>query len=257
MPTSPLPRRSSTRRRTLFGISLTVVSIASLASLVAAGNDDLGAIDRAAGGAGVAPAVRAAAPTQSVPTTAAPATVTSSVVQVADGDPPVPPIITNRSSCRTAPTAAAMTLSIPAISYKCPVYAGGQDVLDAGEIQLVPLPALGKALASHPGQSGTLWIAGHRSSHGAPFAAVPDLADGALILVSDTTSTATYVVVGRARVEVRDDRVVDASGNATGAATVDAILRADRGGNGAARLLLQTCDGSDARWMIYADLVTT
>ena len=48
----------------------------------------------------------------------------------------------------------------------------------------------------------------------------------------------------------------DASGNATGAATLDSIIRPDHGGNGAARLLLQTCDGENHRWMIYADLVT-
>ena len=51
-------------------------------------------------------------------------------------------------------------------------------------------------------------------------------------------------------------RVVDAQGNPTGEATLDSILRADHGGNNAARLLLQTCDGDTHRWMIYADLVT-
>ena len=46
------------------------------------------------------------------------------------------------------------------------------------------------------------------------------------------------------------------SSQATSAATLDSIIRADHGGNGAARLLLQTCDGEGHRWMIYADLVT-
>ena len=43
---------------------------------------------------------------------------------------------------------------------------------------------------------------------------------------------------------------------AGGEATLDSIIRADHGGNRAARLLLQTCDGDTHRWMIYADLVT-
>jgi hypothetical protein len=49
--------------------------------------------------------------------------------------------------------------------------------------------------------------------------------------------------------------VIDSSGHATGAATLDSIIRADHDGNGAARLLLQTCDGENHRWLIYADLV--
>ena len=85
---------------------------------------------------------------------------------------------------------------------------------------------------------------------------VPNLADGALITLSDGTYTATYQVIGRLYVAIRNDRVIDANGNATGAATLDSIIRPDHGGNGAARLLLQTCDGANHRWMIYADLVT-
>ena len=63
-------------------------------------------------------------------------------------------------------------------------------------------------------------------------------------------------MVGRLHVAVENDRVVDASGQATAAATLDSIIRPDHGGHGAARLLLQTCDGENFRWMIYADLVT-
>jgi hypothetical protein len=111
------------------------------------------------------------------------------------------------------------------------------------------------ALASSPGDAGTLWITGHRKSHGGPFAAVPDLADRAIITVSDGSAVASYVVVGRVYVEVRDGLAVDASGTPTEAATMDAVLRPDRNAVSAARLLLQTCDSEDFRWMIYADLI--
>ena len=104
------------------------------------------------------------------------------------------------------------------------------------------------ALVAQPGAPGTLWITGHRSSCGGPFAAVPDLADGAIITVSDGSRTASYV-------EVRGGLAVDASGQTTESATLDAVLRPDRNADLAPRLLLQTCDTENFRWMIYADLV--
>ena len=91
---------------------------------------------------------------------------------------------------------------------------------------------------------------------GGAFAAVPSLADGALITESDCAHTATYRIVGSVYVTISKNRVVDSSGHATGAATLDSLIRPDHGGQKASRLLLQTCDGEDHRWMIYADLVT-
>ncbi|MGZ6959662.1 MAG: sortase domain-containing protein [Ilumatobacteraceae bacterium] len=162
----------------------------------------------------------------------------------------------NRSTCRNDLSGAVMTITIPDISYICPVYAGGQTMLDSGAATLITDAAIMRVLADHPGGPGLLWVAGHRSSHGGAFAAVPDLADGATIAVTDGTYSATYRVVGRLYVTVSNNRVIDASGHATGEATLDSIIRPDHGGNGAARLLLQTCDGDTHRWMIYADLVT-
>jgi sortase (surface protein transpeptidase) len=165
--------------------------------------------------------------------------------------------VVNLSTCRNDLPGAVMTMTIPDIAYSCSVYAGGQTMLNSGAVTQITDDAISRVLADHPGGPGVFWIAGHRTSHGGAFAAVPNLADGALITLSDGTSTATYRIVGRAYVAIRNDRVVDAAGNATGAATLDSIIRPDHGGNGAARLLLQTCDGEDHRWMIYADLVTT
>jgi sortase (surface protein transpeptidase) len=148
-----------------------------------------------------------------------------------------------------------MTIAMPDIAYWCSVYAGGQSVIDAGVATMITAQESSFALAAQPGAPGTLWITGHRVSHGGPFAAVPDLADGAILTVSDENQTASYVIVGRSYVEVRDGVAVDASGYTTESATLDAVLRPDRNADLAPRLLLQTCDAENFRWMIYADLV--
>ena len=178
------------------------------------------------------------------------------------GQPDPPPSVqttdaVNESGCNTDATDEAMRMTIPEISYACPVQNGGQAQIDDGFVTLMTDAGSNAMLATQPGDPGTLWLAAHRSTHGGPFADVPTLADGATITITAGGRSATYRVVARAYVEVRHDRVVDASGNATEAATWQAIVRADGGGGGVPRLLLQTCDGNDYRWMVYADLVTT
>jgi sortase (surface protein transpeptidase) len=165
------------------------------------------------------------------------------------------PALTNQSTCRTDLPGAVMTIAMPDISYWCPVYAGGQSVIDAGVATVITAEDSSLPLAASPGVAGTLWITGHRASHGGPFASVPDLDDGAIVTVSDGNTSASYVIVGRSYVEVRDGLVVDASGQATESATLDAVLRPDRNDGLAPRLLLQTCDAEYFRWMIYADLI--
>lgn len=162
---------------------------------------------------------------------------------------------TNQSSCRNDLPDAVMTITMPDISYTCFVYAGGQSIIDTGAATMITGQYSSFPLAAHPGDAGTLWITGHRVSHGGPFAAVPDLPDGAIITVSDSSRTASYVIVGRSYVEIRDGYAVDASGQATESATSDAVLRPDRNVELAPRLLLQTCDAENFRWMIYADLI--
>ncbi|MEP7047086.1 MAG: sortase [Ilumatobacteraceae bacterium] len=203
-----------------------------------------------AAGTALSPAVRLDPPAPQVTLPAAPAPTVVPVAEV-----PAVPVDVNRSNCRQDLANPVMTITIPDVSYTCPVYSGGQAMLDSGAATLITDPAIAQVLADRPGGAGLLWVAGHRTSHGGAFAAVPTLADGALITVSDDTYTATYRVVGRLYVTIRNDRVVDANGNATGQATLDSIIRPDHGGNKAARLLLQTCDGDTHRWMIYADLV--
>ena len=161
----------------------------------------------------------------------------------------------NQSTCRDDLPGAVMTITMADISYRCPVYAGGQSVIDTGAATLITDQGVSPLLALHPGDGGTLWIAAHHSSHGGPFAEVPSLTDGAIITISDSNRTVSYRVVSRVHVSVRDGLVVDAAGEATDAATQDSVFRPDHGGAGEPRLLLQTCDGSNWRWMIYADLI--
>jgi sortase (surface protein transpeptidase) len=171
-------------------------------------------------------------------------------------DAPLPAaVVENQSTCRTDLAGPVMTVTMPSIAYSCPVYAGGQAMLNSGAVTQITDDALSPILATHPGGPGLFWLAAHRSSHGGAFGAVPNLADGAIITITDGSSTAAYRVVGRLYVTISGDRVVDGSNHASGTATLDSIVRPDHGANGAARLLLQTCDGDAHRWMIYADLV--
>jgi sortase (surface protein transpeptidase) len=187
--------------------------------------------------------------TTTVAVTPEEATAIPETVEVTDPAP------TNQSTCRADLPGAVMTIAMPDIGYWCPVYAGGQSVIDAGVATVITARESSFPLAAGPGAPGTLWITGHRASHGGPFAGVPDLADGAIVTVSDPNGGASYVIVGRSYVEVRDGLAVDASGQTTEAATLDAVLRPDRNAGLAPRLLLQTCDAESFRWMIYADLI--
>jgi sortase family protein len=104
----------------------------------------------------------------------------------------------NVSTCRNDLAGAVMTMTIPDIAYSCPVYAGGQAMLNSGAATQITDDAISQVVADHPGGPGVFWIAGHRASHGGAFAAVPNLADGALVTLSDGLNTARYRVIGRA-----------------------------------------------------------
>lgn len=88
-------------------------------------------------------------------------------------------------------------------------------MLDSGAATSISDPALASVLATEPGGSGTLWIAGHHSSHPGAFAHVPTLADGTIITMSNGATTARYRVVDRVFVNIRNNQVVNSSANAT------------------------------------------
>ena len=227
----------------VIGLAASGLVCAGPLTFVAADNNSAVVIDVAASTGSLLPAVRLHPPAPA-PTTTLPPT-------------PIAPVTVNRSGCNTDTQGAVMSLTIPSISYLCPVHAGGQALLDSGYVTLVTDVGPSAVLATRPGAPGTLWLAGHRASHGGAFAEVPGLANGAIIVVANDTVTATYRVVGMVYVEVRNGSVVDSNGNATADATLKSVIRDDMGGNLAPRLVLQTCDGSNYRWMIYADLVNS
>jgi sortase (surface protein transpeptidase) len=169
---------------------------------------------------------------------------------------PVAPIV-NVSSCRTDLPGAVATVTIPSISYACPVYSGGQATLDSGAVTWISEPASITTLATHAGGAGTIWLAGHRTAHGGAFALIPNLADGAVVTVTDSTGSASYRIVGRVYVQVSGGFVLDSTGTPSNAATLSALLRPDLGDHLEPRIVIQTCDGLDYRWMVYGDLITS
>ena len=244
--TCPAVRARVTVATTATVAALVMVTAMAVGAMASGRADAAGAVTSGSGAAtATETAVRLDAPTARAVASEAPVVPTAT---------PLEPIV-NTSNCRRDLGTPAMTVSIPQISMSCPVHAGGQSTLDAGAATLLDQAAMSSVLAHEPGAAGTLWIGGHRSSHGGAFAAVPGLADGAVVVISDGATTATYQIVGRVYVTVENGQVKGANGVASGAATADAILRADRGAGRAPRLVLQTCDGEDHRWMIYADLI--
>lgn len=110
---------------------------------------------------------------------------------------PVPPAATTETRPEPAPTLTAperpagtvATVAIDSLGIELPVVAGGQSVIDQGVAAHYTAPGWEPPVP--PGSPGTYWLAAHRSTHGAPFAALPDIAIGAEVRV--TTSSATFV----------------------------------------------------------------
>lgn len=153
-----------------------------------------------------------------------------------------PRTVVNQSACRDIGEPIAI-VTVPSIGMHCPLYFGGQSMIDQGVATLVDS---GDANYPEPeiGGNGTYWIAGHRSSHGSPFEAVPTIPIGATITVQDSRHTATYVVMGRSKVY----------NDVTGSESVTAVWRADHNYT-APRLTMQTCLPAGQVVMVYADLM--
>ena len=72
-------------------------------------------------------------------------------------------------------------LDIESIDLHEPVVAGGQDEIDQGFVTAVDWSFRGYPASCLPGAGCTVWLAGHRSTHQAVFARLPEIAAGALI----------------------------------------------------------------------------
>lgn len=134
---------------------------------------------------------------------------------------------TSATTASQAPIPAGNRLRIPAIGMDREVVTGGQPEIDAGNVVLCT--NCGRSVG-WPGSGQTVWIAAHRSSHGASFAKVPDLSVGDVIEVVHDGISRSYTVTGSQAV----DRLHPPAGAISGP------------------LVLQTSLGGDQVLLVYA-----
>jgi len=116
---------------------------------------------------------RAAAPVAPSPAAPAPPAPTS----------PVPSAPVTAPAPAAWPSGTVAWLTVPAIGLDRPVFRGGQSTIDRGVATLFDDGPGGWRAPVAPGAPGTLWIAGHHTSHGAPFRHVDELAVGDVAIV--------------------------------------------------------------------------
>jgi len=157
----------------------------------------------------VRPAVRDATAPEIRPR-AAVASVPSSERVIRAAEPPVPPAtdvaltvtdvapsVAAASTTETPPVVPPTDdyeLDIPAIELAQPVVPGGQAEIDQGHVTAVDWSAFGFPASCSPGDGCTVWLAAHRSTHGAVFARLPELAAGAQIVIHFHGLTFVYTV---------------------------------------------------------------
>lgn len=116
------------------------------------------------------------------------------------------PLLTALLTHCTSGTPASMehVVSAPSIGLSERVVVGDQYQLDAGNVVNYGYASEDRCW---PGQDCTVWLAGHRTSHGGVFRGVPRLAVGNEVSLQHDGSTAVYVVTGRAFVDMVDPPV--------------------------------------------------
>lgn len=168
-------------------------------------------------------------------------------------EPPVPPIGTQPTAttpeAATPPSAEPPTtdagtsvaqqtnefvLDIPSIDLSEPVVAGDQSVIDQGNVTAVDWTAFGYPASCFPDQGCTVWLAGHRTTHGAVFARLPELTVGVPIAIRLHGQTYAYTVTDIQRVP----------GSAP-----PSVINGD--------LVLQTSLPGNQRLLVYATLYAT
>lgn len=96
------------------------------------------------------------------------------------------------SEAATPPSGAEAIVRVSSVGIDLPVIGGGQSVIDEGRV--AHYTAQGWEPAVPPGAPGTYWLAAHRTTHGGPFAALPDIVVGAQVEVSTKDRTYVYTV---------------------------------------------------------------
>jgi len=111
---------------------------------------------------------------------------------------PAPPVVPAPPSPVAWPSGAVAWLTVPAIGLDRPVFRGGQSTIDHGVATLFDDGPGGWRAPVAPGSRGTVWIAAHHTSHGAPFRHVDELSVGDVAIVRGRDGVAhTYRFVGR------------------------------------------------------------
>jgi sortase (surface protein transpeptidase) len=168
--------------------------------------------------------------------------------------PPAPPAVVSTAPARVSLVAASATkprprpplpsgavawLTVPAIGLERPVYRGGQSTIDRGLATLFDDGPGGWRAPISPGAEGTLWIAGHHTSHGAPFLLVDRIKVGDVALVRGPDGvTYTYRFVAR--------KIVGTSVNSSAVYGTDPAAH---------RMILQTSMGRTHRLLLTGSLV--
>lgn len=123
-------------------------------------------------------------------------------------------------------------LDIPFIELSQPVVSGDQTEIDEGKVTAVDWTAYGYPASCLPGDGCTVWLAGHRTTHGAVFARLPELTIGVPIVIHFHGRLYSYSVTS----------VVTVPGSAP-----PSVISGD--------LVLQTSAPGDQRILIHADEV--
>jgi Sortase domain len=112
------------------------------------------------------------------------------------------PTTTSTTTTTPPPTTASLPqLSIPSIGLTHTILVGDQPQIDQGDV--VNYESADQA-GCWPGQGCTVWLAGHRTSHGGVFRGLPTLKPGDRLSIRYNGTNFVYTVTGSALVD-RDD----------------------------------------------------
>lgn len=95
--------------------------------------------------------------------------------------------------CSTPSTSKVPQLTIPAIGLSRPVAVGDQQQIDKGNVVNYSVDSDD---GCWPGDDCTVWLAGHRTSHGGVFRKLPQLTSGDEVIIHYAGSSFVYVVTG-------------------------------------------------------------
>lgn len=220
-----------TRRRSVARLAWALPLVAAVGAIAVTSDADF-----------VAPSIQAmpssiATPTSSEPTQAP--TTEQVVIETNAATTELAPSLTHLDTTlppsSPQPTVATneYVLDIPPISLSQPVVAGDQAQIDAGSVTAVDWSQFGYPTSCLPDQGCTIWLAGHRSTHGAVFAHLPEVTVGASVEIQFHGRLFDYTVREVANVP---------------STSPPSVIHGD--------LVLQTSLPGDRRMLVYADLLS-